>query len=575
MLLFTRLNYLLFFPISIRQQWILACCLLLLFLPPLFAQIPAPGGGQIHGNMGMDAQFYQRDTLIGAPDVPEKFRMNSFLNLVYTNGNFYAGMRYEAWLPKPLLGFDSRFEGQGIPFRYAGYKTDFFDITVGTFYEQFGNGLILRAYEERALGVDLALDGLRINVMPKTGIVITGLVGKQRYFWGHSPGTVKGFDAEINFNSLFPEAKWNKFRWVLGGSFVSRYQDGQEIPNPDNPTQLLEIPLNVGAFSGRSQIGIGKFRFNLEYAHKINDPNLTNAFIYRPGSAFYFSGNYSAKGLGITFQAKRVENMDFRSDRNETGNVLLLNFIPMLNRQHTYTLAATVYPYAVQNNGEIGFQADINYTTKKWFRGKYPTLLHFNFSNVNALDTTLTGNRYGYTSEPLGFGRHMFLDCNFEIQQKLSKSLKLNLMYMFLHLDRNLVQGLGNSPRNITAHIAVADLLWNINKIHSIRFEAQSLFTPQELSHQGDRVNGSWAMGLIEYTISPRYFLTLMDQYAFGNPVPDYRVHYITVNAGINMGTTRIMLGYGSQREGIICIGGVCRPVPAATGFTLSMMGFF
>src|SRR5690606_13536172 len=109
-------------------------------------------------------------------------------------------------------------------------------------------------------------------------------------------------------------------------------------------------------------------------------------------------------------------------------------------------------------------------------------------------------------------------------------SLKLNLMYMFLHLDRNLVQGLGNSPRNITAHIAVADLLWNINKIHSIRFEAQSLFTPQELSHQGDRVNGSWAMGLIEYTISPRYFLTLMDQYAFGNPVPDYRVHYITVN---------------------------------------------
>src|SRR5688572_27938124 len=43
--------------------------------------------GQIHGNFGLDAQYYFTDSLIAAPVVPDKFRMNGFLNLVYTNGN--------------------------------------------------------------------------------------------------------------------------------------------------------------------------------------------------------------------------------------------------------------------------------------------------------------------------------------------------------------------------------------------------------------------------------------------------------------------------------------------------------
>ena len=117
--------------------------------------------GQIHGNFGLDAQYYFTDSVIGAPDVPEKFRMNGFLNLVYTNGNFSAGVRYEAYLPKPLLGFDSRYEGQGVPFRYATYKLGGLEATAGTFYEQFGNGLVLRAYEERSLGFDNFIDGFR------------------------------------------------------------------------------------------------------------------------------------------------------------------------------------------------------------------------------------------------------------------------------------------------------------------------------------------------------------------------------------------------------------------------------
>lgn len=531
--------------------------------------------GQIHGNVGIDAQYYFQDSLINAPVVPDKFRMNGFLNLVYTNGNFSAGLRYEAYLPKPLLGFDNRFANQGVPFYYASYKLGGLEVTAGSFYEQFGNGLVLRAYEERSLGFDNFIHGFRAKYSPIPGINLTGLVGKQRYFWDYSAALVKGFDAEVNFSEVFPKLADKKIKLIVGGSFVSKYQDDQSITNPDNANQLLKLPLNVGAWAGRLTFGVGRFQMNSEFAYKINDPNFTNKYIYRPGSAFYFSASYSQKGLGITFQAKRIENFDFRSDRNETGQAVLMNFIPMLNKQHTYALAASVYPYAVQTNGEIGFQVDVNYTTPKWLAKKYPTQINLNFSMVNGLDTAGTHDRYGYTSQIINFGQRYYMDANIEISQKFSKAVKLNMMYMFSYIDRNLVLGLGNTPREIYSHIIVFDLSYKFLPKHTLRFELQGLITEQELDHLDDRVNGSWAMGLIEYSFSPHFFVSVMDQWNVGNPTEDFRIHYVTGQVGYSHGSMRITFGYGRQRQGVLCIGGVCRQVPAANGFTLSIMSSF
>jgi len=35
-------------------------------------------------------------------------------------------------------------------------------------------------------------------------------------------------------------------------------------------------------------------------------------------------------------------------------------------------------------------------------------------------------------------------------------------------------------------------------------------------------------------------------------------------------GSGRIMVSYGRRREGLLCVGGVCRLVPAATGLTIN-----
>ncbi|HQO87234.1 MAG TPA: DUF6029 family protein [Bacteroidia bacterium] len=175
-------------------------------LPVIFLGVPAitlaqNSPGEIHGSFQIDGQYYIQDSTISAPEVAEKYLLNGYGDLVFTKGNFKAGVRYETY-QNVLLGYDKRFNGSGIAHRYAEYDNGELAITVGNFYEQFGSGLILRSYWEPTLGYDNALDGIRVKFKPYSGILIKGIIGKQRYYFKTGEGIVRGVDAEVGINDL-------------------------------------------------------------------------------------------------------------------------------------------------------------------------------------------------------------------------------------------------------------------------------------------------------------------------------------------------------------------------------------
>ena len=91
--------------------------------------------GEVHGNFQADAQYYVADSKLGITDSAidgKILRMNGFTNVIYTNGNFSAGLRFEAYQP-PLIGYDVQNQGVGIPYWYANYKNDKLDVTAGNF----------------------------------------------------------------------------------------------------------------------------------------------------------------------------------------------------------------------------------------------------------------------------------------------------------------------------------------------------------------------------------------------------------------------------------------------------------
>lgn len=521
--------------------------------------------GKISGNFEMTTQYYNVDTLIGAPIVPEKLRMNGFCNVIYTKDKFRAGIRYESY-QKALQGFPVGYDGNGIPFRYVGYTLDNIDITVGNFYEQFGQGMIFRTYEERGLGYDNAMDGIRIKYNPYKGVYLKGIIGKQRIFFDSGPGIVRGIDGEINLTELIHTLDSTGTQVRIGGSFVSKYQSDTD--------PLYVLPENVGSYSARASIYKGKFSLTSEYAYKINDPSADNKFIYKPGQALIVSAAYSKKGFGINLSAKTIDNMSYRSNRNEGLNNLLINYLPALTRQHTYNLAATLYPYATQLNGEVSFQGDLFLKLQKGTKlgGKYGTNIAINYAEIHSLnkhtiDAATDTTRQGYSARFFNPGNIVyFKDFNIEISKKINKHFKFKLMYMNLVYNMTVVQGLEGTP-TVYADIAVFDGTFKLNDKHAIRTELQHLRTNQDQK--------SWATALVEYTYSPHWFIAVIDQYNYANDEKVKRIHYVTGSVGYIKNSNRIMLSYGRQRAGIFCVGGVCRNVPASNGITLSITSSF
>lgn len=524
------------------------------------AQLP----GNVNGNIVMDGQYYLPDSAIGAEQLPQETGINAYGDIQWRKGDFSAGLRYEAYQP-PLLGYDKRFEGNGIPYRFARYRGDLVDVTLGNFYEQFGSGMIFRTYEEKGLGLDNSLDGIRVRSRPVEAVQIKGVYGKQRNYWDKSPGLVRGVDGELYVNSLHDSLKNAKTQLTLGGSFVSKYQEDQN--------RSYNLPENVSAWSGRFQVFHGMFSLKGEYVRKMNDPSADNNFSYKEGQGLYLNANYARSGFGASLGAKSIDNMSFRSDRYASVNDLQINYLPALTEQHTYNLAATLYPYATQPNGETAIMGEFYYRFDEGtlLGGEKGMEVSVNYSAVNSPDTThIDGpdaQRELYRTRFFEPGDEIyFRDLNMEIEKEWSDRFKSNYSFFNIAYNMDVVQGLEGKGM-IHADIHVLDLSYQLNDDHNIRMELQSLFTDD---HQGD-----WATGLIEYSVSPHWSFTVMDQYNFGNDDPEQRLHYLFGNIGYIQGGTRVSVGYGRQRAGIFCVGGVCRNVPASNGFRLSLSSSF
>jgi len=539
--------------------------------------------GKVSGSFQFDGQYYMEDDKLGITDSTldgKVFRMNGFGNIIYTNGRFRAGFRYEAYLP-PIAGYNAQYEGHGIPYYFAEYQFDKVQITVGNFYEQFGNGLVLRSYEEWTLGYDNSIRGARIKVQPFDGVYLKGLIGTQRYYWdpytSGSRGIIKGFDAEFFLNDMFKGMAEAKTKIILGGSFVSNYEDVKDKTLVrDTTVYKYNLPKNVAAYAGRMRLIYGGFQFNAEYAYKINNPSAMNNYIYKNGESLLATFSYSQKGFGISVSGKRIDNMSYKSKSTELGEALDINYMPPLTNPQTYSLAS-IYPYATQPNGEMGIQAKVNYTIPKRSKlgGKYGTKIELNYSNIFNIDKQQVADgipvdstgTLGYKSDFFAIGQPKYFE-SFDIllNKKFNKKFKMILSYVYQAYNIDVIEGHVGEPM-VYAHIGIADMTYKFTPTKSLRMEVQTLFTEQD--------KGDWVMGLLEFNIAPKWFFTVFDEYNYGNPNSDKQLHYYSVAAAFVQGTTRVALSYGRQREGLLCVGGVCRAVPAANGFTLTVSSSF
>ena len=160
-----------------------------------------------------------------------------------------------------------------------------------------------------------------------------------------------------------------------------------------------------------------------------------------------------------------------------------------------------------------------------------------------------------------GIGKEKyFRDISLEITRKFSPDFKSIAGLSRIYYSKSVLEGHPGEP-DVKASIGYIDLTCKISAKQNFRTELQHLYTKQD--------KGSWAMVLCEYSLAPQWIFSVTDQFNYGNDISNEKDHYPLLNISYNRNAHNVSLLMGRQREGLICIGGVCRYVPASAGFGL------
>ena len=522
---------------------------------------PTDDKGHLSGDVEVDATWFDRDTLIGTSTTQylhEKSSTEGWFTLNYLISGWSFTARYDMYSNSALLDPTIAYTGQGLGFYQIDKKIDKWEFTAGDFYDQFGSGILFRAWQNRYLGLDYAVQGVRVQYTPDDSFMIKGFAGQQKDRFTVWPQIMKGLNAEKIWGI-------GNVGMLTGAGFLNRTLDQgtmNQLANEINglPYSQRFTPMyNMYAGTLYNTLTYKGFSLYGEYAKKskeavfITDANNNQDLENLPGDVLYAGASYSFYGFGLNVQYKKIESFIMKTSPYATILDGIMNYLPPLSKQETTRLPA-LYSVSAQSQGENGIQAEVTYAIDK--RNNFD----FNVSYIKQPDNTLLYREY-YA----------------EYNKIFNKNVKMELGVQSLIYNYQVYEGHpGDVVHTVTPFFEMSFRLGSAHKIaegtaenkmplqKSIRFELQYLSTKQD--------SGSFAYALVEYNLAPKWSFAVSDMY---NIIPqhaaDQKLNYYSTFISFTEKQTRFTIGYAKQVAGVICTGGVCRVEPAFSGIRASI----
>lgn len=516
------------------------------------AQESEKSKGYLTGSFDSNSIYYMDDqaTKVLAPD--DHFGSNNYLKLDYYKGKFSAGVQLEAYLPV-LLGFPTEMEKAKLTNYYVQWTDEDFNITAGTFYDQFGSGLLFRSWEDRMLGLNNALMGARFAYHYKDIVGVKAIWGMPRFGMEFSDTQVRGIDLSLSLSNAIG---WEQTSLAVEGSFLNRYRKNNSGLN------TMQADPHKNGWSARLNFEKSGFSLKGEYVDQGKlyvqnlgfDPETSpNEYLEKRGNAQLVELAYNGHGLGVNLSGRRLEWMRQDIEFGNGSTINMINYIPAMCAQYTYLLT-TLEPYNPEigdvnynNSGEIGGQVDVYYNFRRGtaLGGKRGMKLHANFSTHYTLHEEGSGKA----------GNLLYRNINVDLEKQFTRKFKMYLMWAYQ--EYNPSHGVNKTTH--LANIVVADLQYKFTKNFSTRLELQYLKT-----YEDDK---DWMAALLEVNFAPHWSIYGSDMYNHGST----KVHYYNAGVSYTKSRTRVALSYGRNRAGYVCSGGVCREIPAYTGGNLTV----
>ena len=509
------------------------------------------GDGQITGSVESNSIVYIEDKGLSSPAPEDHFGSNNYVKVDYNYKRLSAGVQAEAYLPA-LQGYEIGEQDPGYNFylasKYIQWQDKNFSVLVGDIFDQYGNGLIYRSFEDRQLGFNNSIEGVRAAYNFGKYVSLKAMYGRPRLYAHYAGSWVRGGDVSVSLSDIiFGEKNPANVLLTLEGSYVNRYEKLTKDENIDFADRGLTTP-NLNMYSGRVNLDVAGVTFRGEYVHKGNDLTSPAANEATKGQAIYAELGYNYNNFSFSATGRMLDNMGTVLSLYGSGTGNALNYLPALTRQYTYMLA-NLNPYQVKANGEIGGQIDLCYSYRsKESRYRYWNF-HANFSTFYKMRANNEGKR-----------DLLWRDINIDVERQWNKKWKSAVLYSFQdNMDNQ-------------AHIFVGDVTHKFNRKSSLRFEVQYLLSGDDKSEwDGMHSEGDWVAGLVEFSLAPSWSVYVQDMYNLGQS----KTHYYNGGFSYTHNRTRVQLSYGRNRAGYICSGGVCRYSPAYTGINLVLTSSF
>ena len=531
--------------------------------------IHGQSSSSFYGSFESNGVYYQENE---DEKYKDKFASNNYLNLKYIlNSSWNFEVQVESYSPMRLQNYSDSFENTHLSTLNINYSKNNFGFTIGSIYDQFGSGLILRTWEDRQLGINNSIWGLR-STYGNEKVNLKLLAGWQKKGSQISVGKVMGFDSEftlINSSDIYENL-------ILGLSYVGRFEN-LSFPAISPPVGYDFNDL-TSLFSGRIDYVKNDFYLSYEQIYKSKDGVALQGAIFndfvKEGAAHSLNIGLAKSGFGIDFSFRRLENMGFYSDRFEQGEVFnetTINYLPALTKQHDYLLTnINVYesqPYvsfpdpSLMKSGEIGYQMDLYYDVKKntFMGGKYGSKLSINISSWYNLDGDYSYNPLDYNTDLFAFGEKYFSEQSFELRKKWSEKFDNIFLFVNKYYNKRYVE---EKIGEINSQVFVLDNTLKLNNKKSVRFELQHLF------NKDDKKN--WYGYGLEYNFNydfSTYFNTIVNY----QNTEENKPNYYSFGVSYSKNASRYSISYGKQRGGLLCYGGICRYVPEFKGISFSI----
>jgi len=560
----------------------------LLLIPAIVGSLQGQNSGndkgQFTGNLLLNNQKYLRDDKIGASGTMPVYGRNVvssdfWLFMQYRIKDYSFIVRYDGFNNSNLLSPLEIYSNHGIGFWQANKKLGELDITVGSFYDQFGSGVLFRAYEQRQIGIDYSMQGLRLAYNINENWRIKGFSGNQKGSnkkrFDFNPQVISGLNIEGSIDlgkDSLGESKFGSLQ--VGASAINRTLDDQSMSwlvtniNSYERDDQFVPKYNVYGFNGYFTYDIGNFSWNVEANYKSEEAivDMDNKLRLSDGNVLYTSLSWGKSkmkvgntlvSVGLNVQARHIDNFVLKTSPSATLLDGLVSYLPSLTKQNTYRLMAR-YNAPAQDLGEDGFQGEIEAKigTK--------TRVSFNASYVQSLKSNGELDPTTKQMKPI----ELFREYNLEVVQSIGKDkLKLGLQNILYNQARYEREPEYDPVNTITPFF---EWLHKTNSGKTFRVEGQYLNTKQD--------QGSFANLVVEYYFTKNFSMSVGDMLNIEPHryetmgISDEILHYPSFFMGYVHNNSVYTLSYIKQQAGVNCSGGICRLEPAFSGvrFTVS-----